>query len=344
MVAEGTPSNGSAFGFYEDAEAEDFLGAGLEEAPEAPEVPAPAEEAEVPEEPEPSAAGGPEEPGETPEAPEGEEGSSGPSEEEGQPEGAKEEPTTYADGKFSSVGELEKGYSESVAWNTRLAQQVAQQNQAIADLQRTAQESQAFQAQLVYEMNRQRAEQDPEFAEQWAAQLASQKAFDERIAAEVDPIRQQLEADRAYNDLVAVVEGFRREHPEVTPNSPAEDAVAAVVKELSLDVGDPNALELAFQASQDPALRQVFNMNPALVETSAGIEMAVSLAEKFREPAGQPTPAPQTDQPQAEEPAHVETGPSGAPVAGAPGDRPKNAFSEVMALADAERDKSIFGI
>lgn len=324
-MAEGTP-DGSAFGFYEryseggepTEEQADVFG---EQPPETPAVTDSSEPAE-PEEPELGEEAG--EPEGVPPADAEEPSGSEPEAGEEQPEGSPEEPQVYADA-FKSVEALEAGYREAVAWNTRQAQEISALRQGLEDQQRMV-------AQLIMDQNQMRAANDPEFAEQWQVAQATQQA----VEAQVAPLRQQFEQQQRQNELLTVISGFRQAHPDVIPNSPADQEVANVVRALDLDIGDPNALELAYEAYKDPFLRTVLVANPNWVETEAGLARAQEEAAKL---AGSHSPTT-GKQPRSKSPAHVETGSSGAPSAGAPG-RVPDEWDQVMELNGKEK-KSIF--
>ena len=345
MAKEGT-TDGSALGFQFYDEQDPFGEA------EAPEVTDPSE-AEVPEDPDaPEEVAAVAEPAEVPEVvePATDEGEPSGSEEEPaepgseeEPPGAPEEPELYAD-VFPSVEALEKGYKELLAWNTRVAQENAKNTRSLSEVTTRLAEQEKLQAQLVYDVNQRRAAEDPEFAERWAAMQAQQAQIDEQVKTQVGPIQAQLQAEQQAreqmvrrSELLAVVNQFQAQHPDIIPNSPKDFELAQIVRDLSLDPGDPNALELAYAVSEDADLRVVLTANPSWAETQAGLTLAQAQATTLA--AARATTA--TPSVPATPPPHVETGASGAPTVGAPGTRPKDSFDEALEIAAKEKD-SIF--
>ena len=327
-MPQGT-TDGSGLGFFEDNGGDPFP------EPEAPEEVTDEPSSEVPEEPDATEEVAAEEEVKPDSVPEAEPGPvADASEETGsaeaeQPESAPEEAPKYAE--FESVEALEQGYREAVAWNTRMAQAQSEDRRKVEELE-------AVIAQLVYDTNQRRASEDPEFAERWEAMQANQQLVDQQVSAQIDPLRQQLEIQQRQAELQAVVGQFLTKH-EVAPGSAKDIELDRIVKNMDFDIGDPNALELAYAMSEDLNLRKVLTANKHWSETNEGLELAQAEAARLAAVAAPATtttaPAPPPEVP------HVETGSSGAPSAGAPGDRPKDAFDEALDLAKQEKE-SIF--
>jgi len=310
---------GSVFGFFqrhtEDAEGEQ---------PEvSDEEVTDSEESGEPEEPE-----GSEEVAAEQEPAADEPGEDGSAEEAEEPSAVPEAPDLAG---FASVDALAKGYQEAVSWQTRQAQELAALRQETADMK-------AFQERLALDMAQRRAEEDPEFAAQWEAQQAAAKAVAEQVSAQVDPLKQQLEIEQRTRELSAVISGFQARHPEVVPNGPLDIQMNVLRQQLDLDVGNPDNLELLYEAAQDPHLAAAYVAVPNRVETAAGRAEAKAMAATMKpqatgevaKAAAPPKPVP-----------HVEVGNSGAPTAGPPGDRPKDLWDEVVDMASKEK-KTVF--
>jgi hypothetical protein len=323
-MPEGT-TNGSALGFFEDVDLGEDLAAPEEVEVETPDSP----ESEVPEEPNASEEVAAEvEPGsilET-EEPAADDGEVTVPAEAGETEPVSEEPRAYA-GKFESVEALEQGYEEVQSWNTRLAQQQAAADARQADAERQIEELKAVVGQVAMEAQQRRAEEDPEYAEQLRQQQAAQQLIDQRVSAEVDPLKQQIELQKRQGELQAVVSNFMTAH-QIVPGTPKDYELDGIVRAMNFDIGDPNALELAYEMSEDPHLKTVIVAQPHLVSTGEGIQLARTEAARL---AAAEKPATTVTAP-AEIP-HVETGASGAPSAGAPGPKPKDAFDVALEMA-----------
>lgn len=117
-------------------------------------------------------------------------------------------------------------------------------------------------------------------------------------------------------------------------------ALYDAVIELDLKPTEDN-LHLANECVSNPRLRKIFEAEPHLLETDAGVELARERAQLPNIVASAQTrarPNPEA----ARRAAYVETGGTGAPVQGAPGNRPKDPMDEAIAAYHG-RSRSVFG-
>lgn len=248
-------------------------------------------------------------------------------------------PQVYA-GRFSSVEELEKGYSN--VWNMHL--RTAEQNRS---LQAERDQMEAALAQVVPLI--QRLQQSGQLAEALGMdedtlrQMQSQQATEARLAA----MQQQVVAAQESSAAQAAITAFRTRHPEVVPG-PIEQAMLEVFAEHDLEPTDPAVYEIALEAAKDPQLRKVLRANPALIDTDEGMEIARQLAAMPTLAQAQSVGAQQASQQaraQQQEArarqAHVETGPAGGPPMDAQ-TPPRDPFDQVMDLAKRSRSGSAF--
>ncbi len=237
-------------------------------------------------------------------------------------------------GKFQTPDALEQAYQNLEREFTRRAQETAEIRT------RQEQQDEIFQA-LMPMLIQQQVQENPELAEQLDFAQRVQPLIDQRI----EPVQQELSQAREQEDFLRTVADFRTRHPDVPPNSAQDYTLAQVVQELDLVKEDPEALEVAYEATMDPKLRFVLNASPHLAENDAGMQMARLQASQLQLP-GQPAPAPQNGQAQGgtvqpqRQVAFVETGPSGAPTQGAPGET--GGMPEVVALWRKERESPMF--
>ena len=323
-MAEGTPEEGSGFGWgvldqgwtpdEEDPEAapsqDDPEGSEEDEAPEV-------SEAEVPEEA----------PEETPEDEE-------PPEEAPEPEAAAEAEDTapelerlYAD-KFTTVEALESGYREAAAWATRASMENAQLRQEHGRAMQLLQQMAPIVQQKLIEDN-------PELEEQF--NIAQQ--VNQRVREQMEPLQARQAQQAMTAEIVSNVGAFRSRHPDVPPNSPADHRFAATLQDLQLPVGHPVAMEIAYEAMNDEGLHKVLKANPQLMQSPEGFEVAKAQAARFFPKQRQPV-RPKA----AVQKAFVETGGTGAPMDGAPGERPdKDSFDKALDFWRSNFDNPIMG-
>lgn len=342
---EGTPT-GEAFGL--DAPlSEEMVESLADPAASAPEEPPPSTEAPPVETPEEPVEGTPE--GTDPEAPEAEPAGETPPV-EGQPEGQEE---VLLAGRYRSLPELEEGYTNIQRMQTRTAQELRQERAARAQmegyLRQVAPLLQQFRAQQQGTPAAGGAPQtdlDPEIVQ------VVEPLVQRRVAEQMATVNQQLAAQhaeaeqtRAAQSANAEIGAFFVAHPEIERNSPADEAVGAVVEEFGMELTS-EWFEIAHEVATDPELYRVVRANPAYLDTDEGLDLARRLAAVPRITQGAQGAAASAQATQdaarrqaAIKGAHVETGGSGAPAA--PASRPRDEVDEVLALAKND-SKSLF--
>jgi hypothetical protein len=95
--------------------------------------------------------------------------------------------------------------------------------------------------------------------------------------------QQQAQADAEAEAARRSIEGFFVKHPEVEVGSPVDDDIARTIHAIndaweswgtSMDITDPESIEVAYEATNRPALRHVLEKNPALVDDEQGMQLA----------------------------------------------------------------------
>lgn len=247
-------------------------------------------------------------------------------------------------GRYQSVEDLEKGYKEAQGQFTRQQQEIARQNQELLALRgQQAQTNQLLQ-ELVPYFQGQVAEADPEAAERMKLLQEMQPIIQQQVA----PLQQQLAAQQAETAAVQVISSFRQRHPDVVAGSQQDYEVAQIVEQLDLVTTDGDALDIAYEAWTDPALRRVLVAQPQLVDTDEGMAYARLQARQMFGP--QPTPtangAPAAPAQQLSAPpqtAFVETGGPGAPAPAASNQARGDEFDEAFDAWAAEKKSPLFG-
>lgn len=231
---------------------------------------------------------------------------------------AREEPATevqqevlYA-GKYKTPQELEKGYRNSRDQARRAAERAKAYEEAAKTAQLQLQQQQnalnqavAYIQQLEY--MRQNQPQIDEFGQPAQAPAQQQIGVDPRlvpyyveqsVAEREVALRQQLqaefEAQREQQAREASIYGFYDKHPEVEPGSPVDADVRETLRAFEEAWGDwepdpsnPDTLEIAYEATQNPELRRVLELNPQYVDSDEGMELA-RLQAAWLKGGGQP--------------------------------------------------------
>lgn len=255
--------------------------------------------------------------------------------------------------KYRSVEELEKGYQELLKLHNRTARSAREYEQryAILEQQARALESalqqalplmqRAVQPRVVTPPPQPRAEEPPPLGweqpqpqqpprpvfvgptpaevQQYAEAMAQQRIAAQQAAAAQDADR-MIFAQEAQEAIMK----FYEDHPDVRGEADAE--MARTILELNaawedqdwvLDISDPEALEIAYEASQWPALREVLKLNPSLVDTDEGMELARAQAEALDARLGtQQKETPEETQPQPRPSAGPQRKPFVEPASG----------------------------
>jgi hypothetical protein len=219
-------------------------------------------------------------------------------------EPAEEAPRLYAN-KYQTPEDLERGYNDSremwrranearkveAAEKLQLQEQYAalyrQMESAVPILQQAAQREEAFRT--FAEKYRQQYGDYPEGYTPPAPPSQQgpqdvQAIVDQRLAAERAAWQAQMEEQQQMQALQWAVQGLYESHPELDPDDTSQYVpIYDAVQELStawerygieVDPADHGSLEIAYEASKDPALLEVLKLNPAYFESAYGMELA----------------------------------------------------------------------
>lgn len=225
-------------------------------------------------------------------------------------EGAPEEeaPKLYL-GKYKTTEDLEKGYrdlrdlqrrtaeranqyearSTEVEAHARLLEETLQRMQPyLTDYQRQQEQKTAAPPQPqrpVYDEYGQPVQLPPTTQGLSPEQVAS--LTDQIVSERMQQYYSQLSQEQADAAARAAAEqsvlGFYERHPEVTPRGEVDTNITETVLALNeawantgtaVDISDPEALEIAYEASKRPSLQTVLQMNPQYVDSDAGMEIA----------------------------------------------------------------------
>lgn len=203
-------------------------------------------------------------------------------------------------GKYKSLEEAEKGYKEIVALQTKTAQ-------ARRAAERRYDEAAAYQARLeaslqqalpiIQQANLQQQQPQQPLEQSWYDQPEQgqtytpqqlQQLVDQQLTSRLGTLQQQAyqqaEEARATQEAEASVMGFYEKHPEVTVEGELDGQITETILSLNdawerggqapLDIRNPDSLEIAYEASKNPELRAVLEMNPQYVDNDAGMQMA----------------------------------------------------------------------
>lgn len=297
-MSEGPPT-GQGFGLGEIP----FEGPDpLEDAPE-PEASEATLEPEAPE---------PEGPPETPEveAPEGE---------QPEPEAAEaEQPAPEAEVETEGPPEGEQPPAPEVNWQDRYSALRDRQRKTAEERNRAVEYAQQVEASLRELMaSRQQSNgQQPDFEDDPA------RATEAIVAARLAEERQRWQAEQQTAEVRQAAQSaltkFREAHPEIQPDSPDEDPIGEVFRDMNIfeDGGlvrtDEGIFEDAYAVSKDPNLQEVLRATPELWDTPEGMKIARAQATLLASPQATTQRAPEPKAPpRRPAPAHVETGGAG---------------------------------
>lgn len=115
-----------------------------------------------------------------------------------------------------------------------------------------------------------------------------QRYIDNTVAQRLSAYQQQLKAEsdarQALEEADDAVYSFYETHPEVEMRGPVDAQVTRMVQELhgawqqrgypGFDLGDPEMLEVAYEAVKNPELKQVLELHPEYTESEAGMKLA----------------------------------------------------------------------
>ncbi len=115
-----------------------------------------------------------------------------------------------------------------------------------------------------------------------------QLLVDQMVAERVGQAQQELttraDAQESIRAAEATIMGFYQKHPEVEPQGEIDADITAAIQDLneawdqrdasSLDISDPDSLEIAYEVMKRPALLEILKLHPDYVDTDAGMELA----------------------------------------------------------------------
>jgi hypothetical protein len=223
-------------------------------------------------------------------------------------------------GKYTSAEELEKGYKELRDLQRRTAErakaaerQRLMVEQKALELQKTLQEAVPAIQQYMQQQQKPVAadgEQQWPWEENTALTPAQVKPLIDQVIQtrlmEAEQQRNQQSAEeqaaRAASDALSQ---FFSAHPEIEPDSEEDSRIAETIVTLhkswesegwTLDLTDSGNYEIAYEASQRPALQKVLELNPSYVESEDGMLLARAQAEILESRLTQEKPKPTTQQ------------------------------------------------
>lgn len=171
----------------------------------------------------------------------------------------------------------------------------------------------------------------PDQVEEYVAQQVN-----ERMAYQAQAMQEQQYRQQAYAEAKAAQEAFFQAHPDVIKDGSVDEDIANTILALNeawgnidgstVNIRDPENLEIAYEAAKRPALRAVLEKNPTFFDDDAGLEMARALANQIdgTQPSTQPVGRMQ---PRQNTPV-VERGSSPAPAQQTPLDEFDQAVAE----------------
>ena len=254
-------------------------------------------------------------------------------EEQAEPQGGEEQERLA--GKYTKVEDLEKGYKEVQAWATRVQQQNNDLAGQVGEMRMAMQQVAPVLQDL---MQRVIPEEEEEALN---AQRQLQELIDQQVAQRMEPYERNQVIAREHAEQVASITDFRSKYPDLEPNSPEDIELAQVVRELDLDIASVEALDIAYEAVRNPALRTVLRAHPEYVDSDEALAYARLQAQALPT-GGQPQTGTAPGGSVRKAAAFVERGGSGAPAqaSGKRGDE----MDEAIAAFTKGRKGSIFGL
>lgn len=263
-------------------------------------------------------------------------------------------------GKYENPDELEKGYRELRDLQRRTAERARAEEQARLEYETRAQQLNARAQQLEEALRRaipfvqQAVQQQSQFdqygepvrqpapAPQQQPPLSPEmvdRMVQERVSVAAAQAQQQMEQQQLVQEAAANMDSFFERHPEVERGGNLDTDLASTILSLNeawaptetmVDISSELGLEIAYEATQRPALRQVLEMHPEYVDSEAGMVLARQRASEIDGQTQAPPQVPgqrQTLKPVANTPV-VERGSSPAPPQGTPLDEFEQAVAE----------------
>jgi hypothetical protein len=163
-------------------------------------------------------------------------------------------------------------------------------------------------------------------------------------------VRQQAAA-MEYQSANSALQQFYSTHKEVEPQGDLDASIANTIVSINqawaptgstLDMTNPEIFEIAYEATKRPALRQVLEINPSLIDTDTGLELARRQAALLEADFTPSTPSASGATPTSQRKPVVERASSGTPPA-TEGTQADEFDSAVLAFRrDRESKSSVF--
>lgn len=220
---------------------------------------------------------------------------------EEQPLTAEEQERLFA-GKYRSIEDFEKGYKELRDLQRRTAERAK-----AADMQRQELEARSMQIQQAlqqtipvvqqalaarqaaapaqvdpYGLDNEPAQQPQGLDPNMVMPLVDMQV-QQRMLEYQNMMSQQQAVQAEYQTANNALAEFYSAHTEIEPQGELDATIATTIVALNdawepsgstLDLTNSDTFEIAYEATRRPALRQVLEVNPALIDTDAGMELA----------------------------------------------------------------------
>jgi len=214
------------------------------------------------------------------------------------PTGEQEQVEQLIFGKYKSMEEAEKGYKEIVALQTKTAQArraAERKDSERAEYIERLEEQMRQALPLLQQANQPPTPQEPQLGNEWFGEGGGnltpqqiQQLVDKQLSTRLDTLtqqaQQQAEQQRTMQEAETAVMGFYEKHPEVSFEGELDGQITETILSLNdawarggqdpLDISNPDSLEIAYEATKNPELRGVLELNPAYIDTDAGMQMA----------------------------------------------------------------------
>lgn len=286
---------------------------------------------------------------------------------------APEAPRVWA-GKYRDPEQLEKGYREIRDLQRRTAERAKAYEQRAMEVEsQIGQYKQALQqaiplvqqAVAAQQQRQQQQQQDPYAEPQPLPQPVGlqpqqvvplvDRIVQQRLQQVQGKLNQQQAQQAEYAEARETVGAFFESHPEVLREGPIDQDITDTILALnqawaakdgsSVNIGNTESLEIAYEAAKNPALRRVLEMNPEYIEDDEGMILARQAAaainaQSSTQAESPPAPA-RTAAPRANTP-FVERGSAQAPQPGSPLDEFDQAANEYRNLQRRGGDSVFF--
>lgn len=226
------------------------------------------------------------------------------------------EPRVWA-GKYKDADALEKGYRELRDLQRRTAERSKAYEQRAMEIEFQARQMEdavrraTEQVRQIQEQERQRLAQVPpqilydEYGNpipvpvqqpqpQWTPEQVQpyvESLVEQRLAAQARAMQANMIKQQDYDRAANAQATFFQRHPEVEKDSQTDEDIASTILALNdawasldgskVDIRSDEVLDIAYEASQRPALRAVLEKNPAYIDDENGMIQARALASQI---------------------------------------------------------------